>query len=133
MYCDYFKVVSTAYGAPAYIDLDYGDEVLNAHEVSQLAANVQKYPRLPPGHSYYRHSTPKPLVHPVPHHHSTPAPPLPPPVKAHPPSLPPLNSLSHHDEPIPIPYDDYYEYEDPIDYHVSFFAIIILFWKSCKT
>ena len=119
--------MSTAYGAPAYIDLDYGDEVLNAHEVSQLAAKVQKYPPLPAGHSYYRHSTPKPLLHPVPHHHSTPAPPLPPPVKAHPPSLPPLNDLSHFVEPIPITDHDYYEYEDPIDYKVGFLPSLYYF------
>ena len=102
----YFLAIATAYGTPAFIDLDYGDEVLNAHEVSELAAKVQKYPALPAGHSYFRHTTPKPapvvhpvalrhstpapLVHPVVHHHSTPAPPPPPPVTPHPPSLPPL-------------------------------------------
>ena len=104
--------------------MDYGDDVLNAHEVSELASKVQKYPPLPAGNSYFHHSTPKPapIVHPVPHHHSTPAPP--PPVTPIPnlvPHHPP--AIIHHDDPLPpIPDDNYLDYGDPIDYKVGFFS-----------
>ena len=117
---DHFCVlaVDTAYGGPKFTDLGYGDEVLTPHEVSELASTVQKYPALPAGNSYFRHSTPKPL--PVPHHHSTPAPPLPPaPVTPPPPSPPIFDNLIHGVEPIPIPHEDYDYYEDPIDHQVS--------------
>ena len=111
--------MSSAYGAPAYHDLDYGEEILNAHEVSQLAAKVQKYPPLPPSHSIYHHSTPKPL--PVVHnavHHPPRHPPPPPPVTPHPP--PPPLPVAHHVEPLPVPYDPYLEYDYPTDLSVSF-------------
>ena len=113
----HFLAVSTAYGVPSYHELDYGDDVLNAHEVSELASKVQKYPPLPAGNSYFHHSTPKPapIVHPVPHHHSTPAPPPPvTPIPHHPPAI------VHHDPLPPIPDDNYLDYGDPIDYKVGF-------------
>ena len=112
----HFLAVSTAYGVPSYHELDYGDDVLNAHEVSELASKVQKYPPLPAGNSYFHHSTPKPapIVHPVPHHHSTPAPPPPvTPIPHHPPAI------VHHDPLPPIPDDNYLDYGDPIDYKVG--------------
>ena len=103
--------------------MDYGDNVLNAHEVSELAAKVQKYPALPASHNtYFHHSTPKPapVAHHAPHHHSTPAPPPHPPVTLQP-ALPPHPPAPHyHDDPIPILDDNYLEYEDPINYEVSF-------------
>ena len=116
--------VATAYGGPKFTDLDYGDEVLTPHEVSELASTVQKYPPLPAGNSYFRHSTPKPV--PIPHHHSTPAPPPPPPVTPPPPSPPIFNNLIHGAEPIPIDHDDYYDYVDPIDHNVSPFKFVFL-------
>ena len=132
----HFLAVSTAYGVPTYHELDYGDEVLNAHEVSQLALKVQKYPPLPAGNSYFHHSTPKPapIVHPVPHHHSTPAPivhpvphhhstPAPPPPVTPIPHLAPHHppAVIHHDDPLPLNLDDnYLDYGDPVDYKVGF-------------
>lgn len=114
-----FEAVSSAYGVPAsYHDLDYGEEILSSHEVSQLAAKVQKYPRLPPSHSYHHHPTPTPapVVYPAVNHQSPPPPP-PPTVIPHPPPPPPI---LHHDEPLNVPYDPYQEYDDyPIDYEVS--------------
>ena len=114
--------VSTAYGGPKFTDLDYGDEVLTPHEVSELASTVQKYPPLPAAKTIFRHQSPKHV--PLPHHHSTPAPP--PPVTPPPPSPPIFNNLIHGVEPIPIEHDYYDDYVDPIDHQVSPYFQIML-------